>query len=192
MIKKLRKFIKEKRHPYYMNENRKYKNLNIGEYSYGKPKIYASSNLFSMGKFCSIADGVVIYAGAEHNYNWVSSYNFTAKFDCKDCVSSKGSVHIGNDVWIGDGALVLSGVTIEDGAVIGARAVVTKDVGAYSIVAGNPAKHIKYRFEEKYIPDLLEIKWWDWSIEKIKSNFDLILSDDISLFINKFKREKND
>lgn len=185
MFKKLKKIIKEIRHPYYTNQKKRFKKFDIGDYTYGKPKIYADSTSFSMGKFCSIADDVKIYAGAEHNYNWVSSYNFSAKFACKSCVSSKGKVEIGNDVWIGDGALILSGVKIGDGAVIGAKAVITKDVEPYSIVAGNPAKLIKYRFDEKYIDKLLEIKWWDWDIKKIEQNFDLILSENVEKFIEK-------
>lgn len=187
MLKKIKEYFKELRKPYYTNKKSKYKKYNIGDYTYGKPKIYADPNLFSIGKFCSIADGVVIYAGGEHNYNWVSSYNFSAKFKCKSCTNTKGKVIIGNDVWIADGVLILSGVTIGDGAVLAARSVVTKDVKPYEIIGGNPAKHIKYRFNQDQIEELLKIKWWNWDIDKIKSNFDLILSDDIGSFIDKHK-----
>lgn len=79
----------------------------------------------------------------------------------------------------------LSGVTIGDGAVIAARSVVTKNVKPYEIVGGNPARHIKFRFSESQINSLLEIKWWNWDIEKIKANFDLILSPNIDDFISK-------
>jgi len=188
MFRKLKKFFKEKRHPYYMIDNKKYRNFDIGKYSYGKPKIYASPGSFSLGKFCSIADGVVIYTGAEHRIDWVTSYNFE-KFPefliNKDMTQSKGNVKIGNDVWIADGAIILSGVNIGDGAVVGARAVVTKDIQPYEIVAGNPAKHIRYRFDEDSRNKLLKIKWWDWDIEKIKLEFDLMLNDDIKKFISK-------
>jgi acetyltransferase-like isoleucine patch superfamily enzyme len=189
MIRKIRNFIKEWKKPYYTNHNKKYKKYDIGDYTYGKPKIYAESKLFKLGKFCSIADGVTIYAGGEHNYNWVSTYNFYSKFKCKVCTTSKGEVIIGNDVWLADGVLVLSGVTIGDGAVVAARSVVTKDVKPYEIVGGNPAKHIKYRFSESQIDSLLKIKWWNWDIEKIKSNFNLILSPNIDEFILKHKEE---
>lgn len=188
MFRKLKKFIKEKKHPYYMIDNKKYKNFDIGEYTYGKPGISAVKGSFSIGKFCSIAGGVVIYAGAEHHTDWVTTYNFEKFQDLlqdKDMTTSKGNVIIGNDVWIADGAIILSGVTIGDGAVIGARAVVSKNVEPYSIVAGNPAKHIKYRFDEETRNKLLEIKWWDWDIEKIKNNFDLMLNDKIDDFIKK-------
>ena len=185
MLKKIKKYIKEKKHPYYMCDNKKYKKFPIGSYTYGKPKIYASEKSISIGSFCSIADGVTIYSGAEHHHEWVSAYHFSAKFNCKECSTTKGNITIGNDIWIGDGALILSGVTIGDGAVIAARAVVVKDVKPYSIVGGNPAKHIKFRFNEIQINQLLKIKWWNWDIEKIKNNFDLILNNDIDKFIKK-------
>lgn len=190
MIKKIKAYIKRKKHPYYMCDNKKFKDFSIGRFSYGKPKIYASKNSFSLGNFCSIADGVTIYSGAEHQTSWIKTYpflEFPELIEDKDVNKSKGNVTIGNDVWLADGVLVLSGVTIGDGAVVAARAVVTKDVKPYEIVGGNPAKHIKYRFNEEQISELLKIKWWDWDIEKIKSNFDLILSEDIDKFINKHK-----
>lgn len=173
-----------------MCDNKKFKDFSIGRFSYGKPKIYASKNSFSLGNFCSIADGVTIYSGAEHQTSWIKTYpflEFPELIEDKDVNKSKGNVTIGNDVWLADGVLVLSGVTIGDGAVVAARAVVTKDVKPYEIVGGNPAKHIKYRFNEEQISELLKIKWWDWDIEKIKSNLDLILSEDIDKFINKHK-----
>jgi acetyltransferase-like isoleucine patch superfamily enzyme len=173
-----------------MSNNKKYKYFDIGLYSYGKPKIYADPQTFSIGKFCSIAADVVIYTGAEHRIDWITTYNFE-KFEetnnIKNMTRSKGNVTIGNDVWIGDGALILSGVTIGDGAVIAARAVVTKNVKPYEIVGGNPAKHIKFRFNENEIKELLTIKWWDWDIEKIKNNFNLILNQNITTFINEVK-----
>jgi len=187
LLKKIKSYFKEKRKSYYTNKNKRYKKFKIGEYTYGKPKIYSDPESIEIGKFCSLADGVTIYSGGEHNYNWVSTYNFFPRLSNKICSKSKGKVKIGNDVWIADGALILSGVTIEDGAVIGARAVVSKDVAPYEIVAGNPARHIRYRFDAETIQELSEIKWWDWDIEKIKDNFDLILSDDISKFIEKHK-----
>ena len=185
LFQKIKRYFKAKRHPYYMSENRKYARYDIGAYSYGKPKIYGGAGEFSLGRFCSIADGVTVYCGGEHRYDWVSTYNFGEKMACGSCTTSKGKVRIGNDVWIGDGALILSGVTIGDGAVIGARAVVTKDVKPYEIVAGNPARHIRYRFTETQIERLLKIRWWEWPMEKIEANFDLMLSNTVDVFIEK-------
>jgi len=144
-----------------------------------------------IGKFCSIAMGTTIYLGSEHHVEWVTTYPFFAKFKKASFASNttKGDVIIGNDVWIGDGALILSGVTIGDGAVIGARAVVTKDVKPYEIVAGNPAKHIRFRFTQDQIDKLLKIKWWNWDIKKIEENFPLLLSDNIDEFIKKHYKE---
>lgn len=102
--------------------------------------------------------------------------------DRKDVVQSwdnKGDIIIGNDVWIGYEAIILAGVTIGDGAIIGARAVVTKDVLPYTVVAGVPAKPIKKRFDDKTISKLLDIQWWNWSDEKIAQNIKAIQSNNI-------------
>jgi acetyltransferase-like isoleucine patch superfamily enzyme len=141
-------------------------------------------------KFCSIANGVTIELGGIHRSDLVTTYPFKAFPDswrrAKDLKSeevdaiSKGDVIIGNDVWIGHEAVILSGARIGDGAVIGAGAVVTKDVEPYSIVAGNPARLIRKRFDDETIRKLLEIKWWDWPVEKINENLQIICSTDIS------------
>lgn len=183
MFKKIKKLFKKIRHPYFTNKNKRYKKFKVGEFTYGKPKVYSEPAYFSIGKFCSIADDVKIYVTGEHNYNWVSTYNFSEIFECKPCISKKGNVEIGNDVWIGDGAIILSGVKIGDGAIIGAKAVVVKDVEPYSIIVGNPAKLLKYRFTRIQIEKLLKIQWWNWEINKIESNLDLILNDNIDIFI---------
>ena len=93
-------------------------------------------------------------------------------------------ITIGNDIWIGANAVILSGVHISDGAVIGAGCVVTKDVKPYEIVVGVPSRHLRYRFEEDVIDKLLQIKWWDWSIEEIIERKDLFLN--IQEFCDKF------
>jgi len=96
---------------------------------------------------------------------------------------SKGDVVIGNDVWIGYGAIILSGVRIGDGAVVAAGAVVTTDIEPYTIVIGNPARPTRKRFDEETIRRLLEIKWWAWPAEKIRNNLDAICSDDPLLIL---------
>jgi virginiamycin A acetyltransferase len=92
---------------------------------------------------------------------------------------NKGDIVIGNDVWIGYDAVIMQGVHIGDGAIIGTRAVVTKDVLPYTIVGGMPAKPIKKRFDEKTIDKLMSIKWWNWPPEKVKENLPVIISGDI-------------
>lgn len=165
----------------------------MGRGSYGEPTIHdwGAQETVTIGKFCSIAHGVQIFTGGEYRPDWVTTYPFNVIWshvagDIKGHPKSKRNVVIGNDVWIGMDALILSGVTIGDGAVIGARAVVTKDVPPYAIVAGNPAKIIRYRFDEETIRKLLEISWWDWPDEKIASAMDSLLSTDICHFIKKY------
>ena len=98
-----------------------------------------------------------------------------------DAWDNRGDIVIGNDVWIGYEAVILSGVTIGDGAIIGTRAVVTKDVPSYTVVGGVPAKPIRKRFDEETIQKLEEIRWWDWEEERIKKNIQAIQSGDISM-----------
>lgn len=97
--------------------------------------------------------------------------------------ASNGDVIIGNDVWIGSEATIISGVRVGDGAVIGARAVVTGDVPPYAIAAGNPARIVKMRFEEKTIDRLLQIRWWEWEDKRIEKALPLLLSTDIEAFL---------
>ena len=136
----------------------------------------------SIGSFCSIARNVSIQED-NHNTLRLTSYWIEQNvlgLDLFDNANvSKGIISIENDVWIGSGAQILSGVRVSNGAVIAAGAIVTKDVPPYAIVAGNPAKVIKYRFDEEKIQFLLELKWWDWSIEKIKKNINFLTDTNI-------------
>lgn len=160
-------------------------NLYVGKYTYGIPRLFwdeGQKNVkLSIGSFCSIADNVLIFIGnsGRHPIDYISTYPISMVFGKphKIVVSKEDakclSVIIGNDVWIGQNATILAGVKIGDGAVIGTGAVVTKDVAPYSVVGGIPAKHIKYRFAEERINQLLELKWWDWSDQKIQNNIDM-------------------
>lgn len=136
-----------------------------------------------IGKFCSIACGAkFLFNSANHTMKSLSTYPFPIFFeewglDVRDITSAwdnKGDIVIGNDVWIGYEAVIMAGVTIGDGAIIGTRAVVTKDVPPYTIVGGVPAKEIRKRFSEEMIAHLLNVKWWDWPIEKISQNIEAI------------------
>ena len=151
----------------------------VGAHTYGFPNVYTWNNetKLRVGKYCSIAEGVVVVLGGEHRMDWITTFPFSALLqDWPDAVSiqghpaTKGDVVVGNDVWIGHGALLLSGVKIGDGAVIGAGSVVTKDVEDYAVVAGNPAKFVKYRFDETIRKNLKELAWWDWSDQKVSEN----------------------
>ena len=138
-----------------------------------------------IGKFCSIACGAkFIFTSANHSLKSLSTYPFPIFFeewgldvsDITDKWDNKGDIIVGNDVWIGYEAVILSGVTIGDGAIVGIRAVVTKDIPPYTIVGGVPAKPIRKRFDDVTIARLLELKWWDWSEERIKANLKIIQS----------------
>lgn len=136
-----------------------------------------------IGKFCSIACGAkFIFNSANHTMKSLSTYPFPLFFeewdldkkDVADSWDNKGDIIIGNDVWIGYEAVIMSGVTIGDGAIIGTRAVVTKDVPPYTIVGGIPAKQIRKRYSDETIDTLLKIQWWNWSKEKIRENIEAI------------------
>lgn len=129
-----------------------------------------------IGKFCSIACGAkFLLNSANHTLTSASTYPFPIFYEAwglergrvTDAWDNRGDIVIGNDVWIGYEAVVLAGVTIGDGAIIGARAVVTRDVLPYTIVGGVPAKPIRKRFDERSIDKLLALRWWDWPQEKI-------------------------
>ena len=142
-----------------------------------------------IGKFCSIACGAkFLFTSANHTQASLSTYPFPIFFkewglgvqNITSAWDNKGDIIIGNDVWIGYEAVILSGVTIGDGAIIGTRAVVTKDVPPYTIAGGVPAKTIRKRFSDNDIDALLKMKWWDWPVEQIQSHIPEIQSGRIA------------
>jgi len=141
-----------------------------------------------IGKFCAIAKGVeFIMNGANHRMGSVTTYPFNImehgweQFAPKEeDLPLKGDTVIGNDVWIGQNVTVLPGIKIGDGAIIGANSVVSKNVLPYHVVGGNPAKVIRKRFDDETIAFLLNLKWWDWSAEKISKNLEILCSNDVS------------
>ena len=136
-----------------------------------------------IGKFCSIACGAkFLFNSANHTLSSLSTYPFPLFFEewglekrnVAESWDNKGDIVLGNDVWIGYEAVIMAGVTIGDGAIIGARAVVTKDVPPYTVAGGIPAKPIKKRYPEETIAALSELKWWDWPEERIDQNLHAI------------------
>lgn len=180
-------------------------NIEVGDYTFyhdaNNPLDFEKNNVLyqyyynhdklKIGKFCSIATGAkFIFNGANHTLKSFSTYPFPLFADEKqynpDIVESwdnKGDIVIGNDVWLGYDSIIMAGVTIGDGAIIGTRALVTKDVEPYTIVGGIPAKTIRKRFDDETIEILQKIQWWDWNIEKIEKNLDRIKKGDIKNLI---------
>lgn len=177
-------------------------NIQVGEYTiyndfYNDPLEFQKNNVLYhypinedkliIGKFCSIACGTKFLMNcANHTLHSLSTYTFPLfgeewenKMNVRDSWDNRGDITIGNDVWIGYEAVIMSGVTIGDGAIIGTRAVVTKDVSPYTIVGGSPARVLKKRFSDDIIDKLLKIKWWNWPAEKITRNLEYIQSGNL-------------
>ena len=173
--------------------------LSIGTGSYGRPNIVVwrddrgqpTGGRVSIGNYCSISQGVEIYTGGEHRTDWITTWPVRVLLDLEGKwddghPASRGDVAIGHDVWIGRGATIRSGVTIGNGAVIGTRSLVTKSVAPYSIVGGNPAAHIRYRFDQPTIDALERIRWWDWTEDRVRDAATLLCSTDLAAFIERY------
>ena len=172
----------------------------IGDWTYGNPSVmrWGTDHKFIVGKYSSIGPDVSILLGGNHRHDWITTSQLPAetfqayeKFpnakNIENFIYSKGNIVVGNDVWIGAKSIILSGSTVGDGAVVAAGSVVSGEVRPYSIVAGNPAREIKMRFNESTIKRLLIIKWWNFSDEKVNEFSKLLCSDSIEMFLKKFE-----
>jgi len=175
-------------------------NIFVGDYTYfadhfNGPEQFEERNVLYnndfekvklvIGKFCAIAAETRFLMTGDHKLDALSTYPFPVfsggwetLYDVFN-LPLRGDILVGNDVWFGYDCIIRGGVRIGDGAIIGTRAVVTKDVPPYSMVAGNPAKIVKMRFDDKTIERLLRIAWWDWEIEKINRHLPLICQQDV-------------
>ena len=182
-------------------------NIEVGDYTIYNdfvhdPRDFERSNVLyhypvngdklKIGKFCSIACGAkFLFTSGNHAMQSLSTYTFPIFFeewgldpkDIRSAWDNKGDIVIGNDVWIGYEAVILSGVKIGDGAIIGARAVVTKDVEPYTIVGGVPAKPIRKRFDDETIKALEALRWWDWEFDEIQKKLPAIQSGDLAQLV---------
>jgi acetyltransferase-like isoleucine patch superfamily enzyme len=153
-----------------------------GRGTYGAPQVIhyeGDAGHLSVGSYCSIALDVRIFLGGGHRTDWVSTYPFRAVHGLPGAYEdghpvSRGDVQVGNDVWLARGCTILSGVTIGDGAAVAAGAMVTSDVRPYAIVAGNPAREVRRRFDDAAVDRLLVIRWWEWPHEEILASVDLL------------------
>ena len=141
-----------------------------------------------VGKYSGIHYQTVIIPGGVHHSDWVSTQHSLVDENGNwaqhpDGIHSRGPVVFGNDVLVAYDAVITSGITVGDGAIVATRAVVIKDVEPYSIVGGNPAKHIRYRFEEPVREGLLRIKWWDWPVKKVTAHSEQIHSNQVARFV---------
>lgn len=170
--------------------------VEAGEYTYGIPKIfrYVPDIKVRIGKFCSIATNVQMILGGQHHSEYFTQYGFS-DLALKDFPSIKSysdkeakDIEIGNDVWIGQNAVIMSGVKIGDGAIIGTNALVTKDVPAYAVYGGVPARFIKMRFDDETIAKLKELDIWNRPIEEIKQIIPDMLTTDIDVLYNKYAK----
>lgn len=169
--------------------------LVIGRHTHYSPKVFmfrGSECKVEIGSFCSVGPGVQIIAGGIHPPHWLSTFALRIRLHMDGAYEdgmpeTRGDIVIGSDVWLGTDSVVLSGVTIGHGAIVAARSVVTRSVPPYAIVAGNPAKIVKYRFEPHIVDQLLKIAWWDWSDEKVREAVPLLSSPDAAGFLEKYE-----
>ncbi len=183
------------------NSPKKPDNVEIGDFTYAHNDDFFNNLIYNwgenkliIGKFCSIAYKASFCFGGNHNHNpeWITTYpfeSFQAGWEKSNrTFEQKSDITIGNDVWIGYDCHIMPGVNIGDGAIIAAKAVVSKDVEPYSIVGGSPAKLIRKRFSDTDIEKLLQIRWWDWDVQLIRDNLDVICSPDIEKLYNRYKK----
>ncbi|MND50711.1 Chloramphenicol acetyltransferase [compost metagenome] len=175
---------------------KKYPQYAYGTGTYGLPTVkdFGDGTTLKIGAYSSIASGVLIVLGGHHRTDWVTTYPFPAKLSeaahISDYGGSRGDVIIGNDVWLCSQCTILSGVTVGTGAVVAASTVVTRDVAPYSIVAGNPARVVGWRFDERVRAELLASQWWEWPKEEVTQVVGLLCNDNIENFLA-YARKRN-
>lgn len=192
IIQKIAKRFKKKKN---LTLQERFPQYVIGRESYGHPEVHAFDGAATLriGAFCSISTEVHIFLGGDHRSDWVTTFPFSVLWETEKHYTgypkTKGDVIIGNDVWIGYQAVIMSGVRIGDGAVVGAYALVTQDVPPYGVVAGNPARLMKKRFDDDTIRRLLNLKWWQWEDQKIEKFLPLFLGTDVAAFLRAAENE---
>lgn len=170
--------------------------VTLGRHSYGGFIVLSgpgNTAVVRVGSFCSIGNRAAFSVGGNHRVDWVSTFPFRAAWGLEGAGEDghprpESDTEVGHDVWIGAEALILPGVTIGSGAVIGARAVVTRDVRPYAIVVGNPAREVRRRFDDEIVERLLALAWWDRPDEWIAQRIDMLCSDDVAALLDEADR----
>jgi len=171
----------------------------IGRYSYFKPQIewqWGDTGHVSIGNFSCVAHDSIMMVGGTHPADWVSTFPLRVHFGEEAMFedgmpATEGDIVIGNDAYVGRQARILPGVTVGDGAVVGAFAVVPKDVRPYAIVVGNPAREVRRRFDDATVERLLRIRWWDWPDEMIREAIPLLSSGRIDEFLERYDPDQS-
>lgn len=171
--------------------------LEMGAHSYGEPTVHlwaGNDTRVLIGKYVSIAPQVEFMAGGEHVADWISTYPFRLRLGLPGAIedgmpASKGDIRVGHDVWLGYGALILSGTSIGPGAVVGARSVVAGDVRPYAVVAGSPAREVRRRFADVEVDRLLALRWWDWPESAIREAAGLLSQGDVAA-LERYARDR--
>lgn len=174
---------------------KQYPNYKIGVGTYGLPIVldWKEGTTLEIGSYCSISRNVQIFLGGNHRANWISTFPFPKFYpELSSLIPSfgvtKGDVIIGSDVWLCRNCTIMSGIKIGHGAIVASGAIVTKDVPPYAIVAGNPAKIIKYRFDQETIDKLLKSEWWKWPEDEIRKIANIMCNDNFYDFFEYLKR----
>ncbi len=170
--------------------------LTVGRHSYGAPVVITardSSVRVTIGNFCSIAEGVSFLCSGDHRTDWVSTFPFRIILGLPGAGQDghprlKGNVSVGHDVWIGHGAMILAGVSVGHGAVVAARSLVSRDVPPYAIVAGTPARVLRFRFPPDVVADLLATEWWHWDDQTIRERVADLCSSDVARFAKRYRK----
>jgi acetyltransferase-like isoleucine patch superfamily enzyme len=191
-MRRLLRTLREGRQPSAFQRLVRSGRITLGTGTYGEPVVHSweqdPETRLRIGAYCSIAANVTIVLGGEHRTDWVTTSPLRVLNDLPGAGTdghpgSKGDITIGNDVWIGLGSIILSGVSIGDGAAIGAGSVVAADVPAYAVVAGNPARLIRYRFPQEIREALQRIAWWNWPHDRVVASVDHLCSADVEGFV---------
>lgn len=164
--------------------------VKVGAHTYGHEWIavrhWGEDAVLRFGRYCSIGRGLTVFLGGNHRTDWVTTYPFGAFPDewpgaaeLGAVSTSRGNVIVGNGVWIGEGVTILSGVTIGDGAAIGSRAVVTRDVHPFSLVAGNPARLIRFLRTSDERGMLHRMQWWNWPDDRVREAVPMLCSPNV-------------